>query len=125
MAPQLSQRVRDRARNCCEYCQLPQEAYFRKFPIDHIRPRKHGGTDDESNLALCCAFCNLHKGSNLTGIDPVTGKIEPLFDPRHEAWSDHFEWNGPILVGRTATGRATIAVMNINDPTRVKLRAAL
>lgn len=52
--------------------------------MEHIRPRKHGGSDDESNLCLACIDCNLHKGANLTGIDPVTEIMTPLFHPRQQ-----------------------------------------
>jgi len=48
-----------------------------------------------------------------------------LFHPRTDRWSDHFEWNGPYLVGKTDVGRATIDVLAINLPYRVQLRAAL
>ena len=42
--------------------------------IEHITPRQHGGDDNADNLAgSCCPACNLHKGPNLTGIDPHTG----------------------------------------------------
>lgn len=37
----------------------PQEPRY--FHIDHINPRCLGGTDDFSNLAPCCAACNLQK----------------------------------------------------------------
>jgi len=40
-------------------------------------------------------------------------------------WNRHFEWLGPVIVGRTQTGRATIAVLNMNDPQRVELRQML
>jgi hypothetical protein len=36
--------------------------------------------------------------------------IVPLFNPRTQAWNDHFELaNGVEISGRTATGRATVA----------------
>lgn len=76
-------RVRERARDRCEYCQLPQEhSPVAKLQIEHIIPKKHGGNDDLKNLALACIDCNLHKGSNLTGIDPETGTIVQLYNPR-------------------------------------------
>jgi hypothetical protein len=37
----------------------------------------------------------------------------------------HFRWDGSILVGRTAAGRATIAVLGINLAHRVRHRAQL
>ena len=60
--------------------------------IEHIRPRKHGGSDQESNLCLACIDCNLHKGTNLADIDPETQTVTKLFHPRRQKWEDHFAW---------------------------------
>jgi 5-methylcytosine-specific restriction endonuclease McrA len=62
----LASRVRSRARNCCEYCQLPQVCYDYIFHIDHAIPRKHGGKTTMGNLALACPQCNFHKSSNIS-----------------------------------------------------------
>jgi hypothetical protein len=67
----------------------------------------------------------LNKGPNLTERDPRTGKITPLFHPRRHKWDRHFRWDGPLLVGKTATGRTTIAVLAINHPQRILLRETL
>jgi hypothetical protein len=72
-----------------------------------------------------CPFCNSAKGPNIAGIDPETGKLAPLYNPRQQTWSRHFRWDGPHLIGRTRTGRATIAVLAINDPAFVAFREAL
>ena len=48
--------------------------------------------EQDGNLALACSHCNLHKGPNLAGIDPVGKKIEPLYHPRTQPWNDHFEF---------------------------------
>lgn len=118
--------VRRRAGNRCEYCQLPLELVPAiSFHIEHVVPRKHGGLDDPHNLALACYHCNLFKGPNLSGIDATSGRIVPLFDPRRQSWDRHFRWNGPILVGRTASGRATVRVLAINRAPRVRIRQAL
>lgn len=118
--------VRRRAGQRCEYCRLHEEddPLF-AFHIEHIIARQHGGTDYPSNLALACHQDNLRKGSNLTGIDPVTKKLTRLFNPRRHKWSRHFCWDGPILVGRTAIGRTTVAVLGMNLPHRITLREAL
>jgi 5-methylcytosine-specific restriction endonuclease McrA len=98
--------VRTRAGNRCEYCRIHQDddPFFR-FHIEHIKARQHGGPTTEENLALSCQHCNLHKGTNLTGIDPTTDAISPLFDPRRQTWADHFTVNGGVIVGLTAVGR--------------------
>jgi hypothetical protein len=118
--------VRQRAHDCCEYCRLPQSAQpFVPFHIEHIIARQHGGTNDPENLCLACERCNAAKGPNLAGRDPATGDIERLFDPRHQAWHEHFEFRGPVIVGLTAIGRATVGVLNMNERRRVQLRTEL
>lgn len=117
--------VRQRAGDRCEYCHVPQVAIGFTFPIDHIVARQHKGGDDMSNLALSCVECNSKKGPNIAGIDPSTGLMHPLFNPREQNWTDHFRWNGAILVALTPVGRATIAVLSLNDEARIKIRQAL
>ena len=124
MIPAATRRlVRDRAGGRCEYCRTHQaDEPFIAYQMEHVIPRQHGGSDDEANLALACPHCNLHKGPNLTGIDPTTGAIEPLFHPRRQVWEDHFEARHPQVVGLTPPGRATVRVLAINDEARVELR---
>lgn len=125
MDPETRRLVRRRARNCCEYCQLSeQRSPVARLQIEHIVPRKHGGSDDEANLALACIDCNLHKGPNLTGIDPETGRIVELFNPRRQRWSDHFAWHGVEIVGLTPIGRATVRVLEMNAEDRLQVRTA-
>lgn len=118
--------VRDRAGGRCEYCRLHQEdePYFR-FHVEHIIPRQQGGDDDPRNLALACHRCNLHKGPNLSGIDPETGAIIPLFHPRRQSWEGNFEVRGIRVAGRTPTGRATVRVLEMNTTARLELRTEL
>ncbi len=126
MKPSRRGLVRQRAEYRCEYCRLPQALVSPLcFHVEHIVPKKHDGGDEVENLALACYFCNLHKGSNLTGIDPHSGRIVPLFHPRRQRWPRHFRWDGPMLVGRTATGRATVRVLAINLPHRIRIRQRL
>jgi hypothetical protein len=101
-----------------EHCDLTHH-------VEHILPKQHGGTDTVDNLALACHRCNLHKGPNLTGIDPETGKLVPLFHPRRDAWEEHFQFQGVRIEGRTAVGPATVHVLAINDVRRLELRSEL
>ena len=118
--------VRIRARNRCEYCRLRQEqAPFPRFHVEHIRPIKHGGSDALDNLCLACGQCNLHKSSNLTGIDPATDEITPLFHPRTDIWATHFAPDGAALAGLTPKGRTTVRVLNMNDTDRIQFRLEL
>lgn len=124
MLPSTKARVRERAGNACEYCHLHQDnSPLAVLHIEHIIPRIHGGTDDLDNLALAYIDCNLHKGPNLTGIDPATGTVTELFHPRHYAWEDHFAWDGIYLVSNTAIGRTTIRVLNMNSEDQLALRS--
>jgi hypothetical protein len=92
------------------------------FHIEHVIARQHGGRDVESNLALACPECNLRKGPNIATIDPDSGKIVPVFNPRMESWSDHFEERDGFFVGKTATGRGTVTLLAFNLLNRVRLR---
>ena len=117
--------VRQRANHRCEYCQTHQEdSPLAALHIEHIRPIKHGGTDDESNLGLACIDCNLHKGPNLTGIDPLTDAVTQLFHPRQQRWDDHFCREGIHIVGQTEIGRTTIRVLCMNSDEQLELRMA-
>lgn len=117
--------VKERAEHRCEYCQTHQEdSPLAALHIEHIRPLKHGGTDDESNLCLACIDCNLHKGPNLTGIDPFTDAVTQLFHPRQQQWDDHFRWDGIQIVGISAVGRTTIRVLCMNSDEQLELRMA-
>lgn len=84
-----------------------------------------GGSDDADNLALACHRCNLHKGPNLSGVDPLTGRVETLFHPRSNQWHEHFAFQGPLIEGLTPCGRATAEVLVLNDARRLELRQEL
>jgi hypothetical protein len=104
---------------------MPQAFDDLPFQIDHIIARKHRGETQENNLALACFPCNNRKGPNIAGVDPETAQVVRLYHPRSDLWEEHFRWDGPRLVGRTAIGRATVAVLEVNLPRRVALREAL
>ena len=65
----------------------------------------------------------LVQGSNLSGL--FSGKLYPLFNPRKQNWTRHFRWDYTLLVGKTFTGKVTVQVLNINEPSRVMLRENL
>ena len=125
MEESLEQRVWNRARAACEYCRIQQAFYPAPFEIDHVIARQHKGPTALSNLALSCLHCNGHKGPNIAGLDPLTGKLTRLFNPRRHKWERHFHWQGPLLLGKTAVGRVTIVVLAMNAPYLVGLRQEL
>jgi len=56
--------VRERAREVCEYCLLPQKSQEAAFHVDHIRPRAAQGATRAENLALACVTCSLKKADS-------------------------------------------------------------
>jgi len=48
-----------------------------------------------------------------------------LFNPRRHTWSHHFHYVGLMLTGRTAIGRITIRVLQINCDEALTLRESL
>lgn len=123
MDARLRQLVWKRARNRCEYCRFPARHSLLPFQIDHVIPENHGGATVTENLALSCERCNSHKGPNVAGV--LADRLVRLFHPRRDRWSQHFEWDGPYLVGKTGIGQVTIEVLAINLPYRVALREIL
>jgi len=129
---ELAGEVRRRAGGRCEYCHLPQSAFRRPFRIEHVVARQHGGPSRLDNLALARWNCNLKKGPNLSGIDPETGHVAALFNPRSDVWADHFspmiDPLSPLCVvirGLTPAGRATAQVLGLNGEMRQLIRYQL
>ena len=93
--------VRRRAGDRCEYCLLPQEASVLTFHVDHIVAKQHldSVVDEPQFLCLTCNRCNAYQGTNLSSIDPQTDQTVELFDPRKNAWEDHFALHGGQVVG--------------------------
>lgn len=119
--------VAERAGRRCEYCLFNEDDDVDFFHVEHVVAKKHGGSDDTDNLAFACQHCNLHKGPNLTGVDPQSGSQDPvaLFHPRRDAWGSHFRFDGARILGVTAIGRATVSCLNMNASYRVEVRAFL
>ena len=125
MTPALRVQVRQRALDCCEYCQMPQSCTQLPHEADHIRAQKHKGPTTLENLGWACTICNSHKGSDVSAYVPDTDELVRLFNPRIDDWSDHFEWSGPRLIGISPIARATLDLLQINKDSRVSLRRML
>ncbi|MFQ5636486.1 MAG: HNH endonuclease [bacterium] len=123
----LRNEIENRAGSRCEYCRLPQQLRVVRFPVDHIIAIKHSGKTEESNLALACSSCNLHKGSDITSIDPNTGKIVTLFNPRINKWEEHFylDIQSGRIEGKTPEGRVTTRLLQFNTTERIQERTSL
>ena len=100
---------------------------MQSLSLDHITPRSQQGATNPDNLALACQGCNNHKYTKTQGTDPITGDLVQLFHPRKQRWQDHFAWNADcaLMIGLTATGRATIETLHLNRESVVNLRRVL
>lgn len=122
IAASLRRAVVSRADNRCEYCQLSQLGQEATFHVDHVTPVATGGPTTLENLALACVSCSLKKGARESARDPSTGDETPLFNPRTQAWGEHFEWSAGRVVPRTAVARATVELLQLNRPMLVRIR---
>ena len=95
------------------------------FHIEHVIAKQHLGSDDDSNLALACDKCNLHKGTNLTTINQRTGEVVELYNPRTDNWAEHFAMEGPDIVGLTDIGIESARLLQMNSTQRIALRRRL
>jgi len=121
----LRRLVIERANERCEYCLLPQSASLHKHEPNHIIPRQHGGSTSFENLALACFRCNRHKGPNLGSLDPDTGELVGLYNPRRHRWTDHFRIEDGVIQPLTPEARVTVIVLRLNRDERVAERRRL
>ncbi|RMG61171.1 MAG: HNH endonuclease [Bacteroidetes bacterium] len=109
ISEEIRQMVASRARYCCEYCLLPERFAYIPFQMDHVIAVKHGGATTIENLALACPHCNQHKGSDIASYLPESGEIVPLFNPRRDAWEQHFKVVEGTITGLSTRGRQRFA----------------
>lgn len=121
---ELREQVRQRAKYLCEYCHTSERWQYVRFTMDHVVPVLEGGGEHLENLALACFHCNRRKSNNQTATDPETSAVVSLFNPRLQRWSEHFTWSedGLCVMPQTATGRATVALLQLNRERIVEIR---
>lgn len=120
----LRRQIEERDQHRCAYCQTAEENCGLRMHLDHITPEVKGGADIWENLCLACFSCNVYKGDQQTGQDPLTGKSVALFHPVQQVWDEHFAWDesGTTILGLTPQGRATVIVLQMNNLTVVQAR---
>jgi len=121
----MREQVRQRAADCCEYCQMPQAQTQLPHEADHIRSLKHGGATSLENLCWACALCNGFKGSDIATYVPGTTELTRLFNPRLDHWHSHFSWQNAVLFPGTVIAAATIGLLRINSDRRLSHRQLL
>ncbi len=127
ISAKLKKEIEERASGCCEYCMAQQRYSHDYFSVEHIIPSIKKGSSTKENLANSCQACNNHKYVFTEAIDPVTGKMVPLFHPRKQSWKEHFSWDETLskVLGLTPTGRATVERLQLNRFGLVNLRLVL
>ncbi|MFN0176633.1 MAG: HNH endonuclease [Saprospiraceae bacterium] len=127
ITPELRNLVRARAQEVCEYCLALSLYSSHPFAIDHILPTSKGGENELANLAFTCQHCNNTKYNKTEALDPMTGNMFRLFNPRLDIWAEHFMWNEgfTLILGVTTIGRATVFCLKMNRESARNLRAAL
>ena len=115
--------VRRRAGFLCEYCHTTERWQYVRFTIDHVIPNED---DSIENLALACFHCNRVKSNKTEIFDTEDNKTVSLFNPRRQDWKEHFEWSkdGLQIIPKTAIGRVTIAVLQLNRERILRIREA-
>lgn len=121
----LRQRIRNTANYRCGYCQTQERVSGIPLTIEHLIPVALGGSDQEANLWLSCRLCNEAKAVQINATDDESDTVVALFNPRTQLWSEHFKWDQSQtrMIGLTASGRATIVALQLNDEFRIKSRA--
>jgi 5-methylcytosine-specific restriction endonuclease McrA len=116
--------VSARARHACEYCHAPEIVFNLPFEVEHIMPLSHGGETTEDNLALSCRSCNLYKSNYVSAVDELTQTAARLFNPRRDAWPEHFSLRKETgeIEGLTEIGRATVSRLKVNSKAQVEAR---
>jgi hypothetical protein len=122
--PSMRQKLAEECRHRCSYCLMTEANTGIPMTVDHITPVSKGGETSPANLCLACYRCNEFKADQTEAEDPLTGEIVPLFNPRTQAWAEHFVWSpdGTRIIGLTAIGRATVVALQMNDALRVAAR---
>ena len=120
----LRRQVAADASHRCGYCLSDETLTGAPLSIDHIMPLAAGGPTVRENLWLACRACNEFKRDRFVAVDPETGSLCPLFNPRTQFWFEHFIWSedGVIVVGLTPTGRATVLALQLNRSILVHAR---
>lgn len=112
---------RSRAGDCCDYRLLPENSGTITFHVDHIRPIKHNGSDDNETCVCPVINSTATWADNISGYDPETDKLTPLYHPRRHSWDEPLKLEADYTItGLTPEGCTTLYVLKINKEIRVQ-----
>jgi HNH endonuclease len=122
---ELRRLVLVRAKRTCEYCLIHEDDTFFGCEIDHVISEKHGGLTVAENLAYAYLPCNRNKGTDLGSVWEPASSLIRFFNPRVDAWSDHFSLEGVVIRPTTPIGSVTDRIFGFNEIERLVEREAL
>jgi hypothetical protein len=125
ISEELRRLVATRADYLCEYCLIHKDDTFLGCEVDHIISLKHGGTNEEDNLAHACAFCNRQKGSDIGSVLLPSREFIRFFDPRRDRWMEHFRLDELMITPLTGIGEVTARILGFNSDDRILERQTL
>src|SRR5437879_3404408 len=118
--------VWSRAGDRCEYCRIHQDDEpFYRLHIEHVKAemtRPALPTRIEKTHQLARLWVNSGEIRAFVVVIVMAGQSKVV---RFVAAPMLFGDDGPLIVGRTQCGRATVAVLALNERDRVELRAEL
>jgi hypothetical protein len=71
--------------------------------------------------------CNGYKRDTVEAYDAISQTVIPLYNPRTDAWADHFAWTEDYtrVVALTAIGRISIITLQLNREGVINIRLLL
>ena len=114
------EQLRKRYAYSCGYCGIHETDVGSTLTVDHYRPTRHGGTDNDENLVYCCYRCNEHKGAYWHEVQaPGIRLLHPLDDTLD---LHLLEEPSGQLVGQTPEGVFYIHRLYLNRPQLIAYR---
>lgn len=107
--------------NKCAYCECKIIEESKYLEVEHFFPKKHypNLVVEWSNLLPSCKRCNGKKGEH----DP---NVAPIINPAIDFPNEHLIFFNYLIRGKDEKGKNTVAVLNLNDMTRmVSIRATI
>jgi len=100
MKPDPRQHIYERDNFTCRYCGWSGVTNFDQgllgsLTIDHVVPKKHGGSEEDSNLVVACHVCNMLKGQEKCSSIENDREIIARKRAKYRTWFENFVLKKP------------------------------